>query len=68
LIRIAVLLDKNGIVFKNNDIQSLKNAMIYMLEHKNQIKSLGQYAQLSIAKWSFDEISTAIESTMYNKI
>lgn len=58
---------KNGVIFKTNNLESLKDAMIFMILQKDRIKSMGKYAQMSIEKWSFENISLAIESIMYSK-
>lgn len=59
---------KNGVIFKSNNLESLKDAMIFMISQKDGKKSMGKYAQMSIAKWSFENISLAIETTMYSKL
>ena len=55
----------NGILFKSNDLNSLKMSLKYISENKERAKSMGKQANDSIQKWSFENICEAIESVIY---
>ena len=55
---------KNGLVFKSGDANSLQNALEYMVNNKNEIKSMGDFSSQIISSYSFEHIAAAIASTL----
>lgn len=40
-----MLNDKNGIIFKYDDIQALKDSLIYMIDNKDSLTEMGKYSR-----------------------
>ena len=55
---------KNGLVFTAGDASSLQKALEYMVNNKNELKSMGDFSSQIISSYSFEHIAAAIASTL----
>jgi len=52
---------KNGFIFNNKDISSLKQKITLIQNNKVTLKQFSKYSQEIIREWNFDKIANAIE-------
>jgi len=55
---------KNGYVFTAGDVQDLIKKMRLLIEHKDNLVSMGQYAKEKICHWNYEYVARAIETEL----
>ncbi|MCO5285794.1 MAG: glycosyltransferase family 4 protein [Chitinophagaceae bacterium] len=53
---------KTGFVFRSGDADDLKGKIRWCIQHKDELKQMGENAHEKIQDWSFEKIVTAIEN------
>ena len=57
---------KNGFIFKRNDIEALREKLLFYLNNRNQIKKMGHYSLQIIKNYSYEKDCMVLESTVSN--
>lgn len=57
---------KNGFIFKKNDIEELKEKLIFYLNNRNQIKKMGEYSLQIIKNYNYEKDCIVLENTISN--
>lgn len=55
---------KTGFTFRSGDAEDLQAKINWLVQHKENLKKMGEEASVKIREWSFEKIVTAIEGLM----